>query len=212
MSTAAEIPAERVRGGNRRMLLLLTILPCCTLVFVFAVLVPLYNLLCTAGGAQMNPNDLGVAADPGGPTGRYLDIYFEPRVFDDLPVTFTVDDPTVRAEVGMDFHTSFRLKNDSDQVVHLRPIHLVSPPLAAQHFGMKVCFCFDDQAIEPGGERIFPVVFAFGRGLDERVGSATIGYTLLKTIAGESSEASQARAEAAAGEGVVVSPPQRGQP
>jgi cytochrome c oxidase assembly protein subunit 11 len=195
------------KAKNRRLMMKLILSPIAMLVFVFAVLVPLYGLLCTVVGQQTNPNNPDVVADAGGPTGRFVDVFFEGRVHDGLPVSFTVDHPSMHVEVGVDNTNVFRVVNLSDHEVRLRPIHLVNPQHAAQHFGMKVCFCFNDQTIEAHGKREFPVVFAFGPGMDGRVTDVTIGYSLLALRDGESPAEAQVRAHTSTeNEGTIVTP------
>lgn len=209
MTTVA--PASR---SSRRLVVVLVAAPLVMLAFVFGVLVPLYGILCNLTGAQMKPNNDGIVLTETGPgTGRMIEVFFEPRILDGLPVAFTVDHPKQQVEVGVRARTTFRLKNLADHPVDLRPIHLVSPQHAALTFRMLVCFCFNDQTIEAGGEREFPVVYGFGENTDARVKDVTIGYTLLAIRAGESMAASEARVQAAAeGKGTIVSPPREHTP
>lgn len=209
MTTVAVAPRS-----SRRLLMVLIAAPLLMLAFVFGVLVPLYGILCNLTGSQMKPNNNGIVlAEVGTGQGRMIEVFFEPRVLDGLPVAFTVDHPHQRIEVGVRTFNTFRLKNLADHAVDLRPIHLVSPQHAALTFHMPVCFCFTDQTVEAGGEREFPVVYGFGEGTDSRVKDVTIGYTLLAIRAGESLQASEERVrEATDGRGTIVSPPREVQP
>jgi cytochrome c oxidase assembly protein Cox11 len=81
----------------------------------------------------------------------------------------------------------------------------VSPINAAKHFGMKVCFCFNDQDIEPYGKRSFPVVYSFSPDLDQRVESTTLCYSLFRIAEGVAPSAEMLRIEAEVkGHGAIV--------
>ncbi len=192
---------------NNKLLLILLIAPPVMLLVVFFVLVPLYGLLCAVTGYNLQPNNTKVVLTDTGTSDREISLYIEARVLDNLPLKFSVDVPHQVIRVGKRMTNVFRIENYSDHPVSFRPIHLVSPQHAALSFTMLVCFCFNDQTIEPGGVREFPVVYGQGADLDPRVKEVTVGYTLLAIKVDESVAQSRARVEqAAAGHGTVISP------
>mgnify|MGYP000735858493 CR=1 FL=1 len=97
------------------------------------------------------------------------------------------------------------LENTSDRTLRIRPIHQVSPINAARHFGMKVCFCFNDQDIEPHGTREFPVIYAFAPALDRRIETVTLCYSLFDVAPGaaRSTDMERIEREVRYGEGAV---------
>ena len=135
-----------------------------------------YSLWCKVTGTQMNPNNPSAAPMVIGE--RQVKVYFDSKAYDNLPVRFYPAEPEVTVRVGEDRLTTYRFKNLSDQPVHFRPIHMVSPNIASKYFSMKVCFCFKDQTIGPGESVEFPVMFAFNPEMDERVQTVTVSYSL----------------------------------
>ncbi len=135
-----------------------------------------YSLWCDITNTKMNPNN--PSATPVIVGEREVKVFFESKTYDNLPVRFYPAEPAVTVKVGEDRLTHYRFKNLSTETVRFRPIHMVSPNLAAKYFSMKVCFCFNDQTIEPGESVEYPVMFTFNPDMDERVTSVTIRYSL----------------------------------
>jgi cytochrome c oxidase assembly protein subunit 11 len=200
-------PAEPSRPNNRRLLLVLLGVVVAVIVLTMVVLVPLYNLLCRQSGIQLRPNNTEVASAGAAKTGRFVEVFFESKVFDGLQIAFWADEPSQRAEVGVSTRNIYHFRNQSDQTVRFRPVHQVSPGNIGQHFGMLVCFCFNDQTMEPGATADFPVEYRFDPAMDERVNDVTICYSLLSIVEGETKEQSEARVKSVtAGQGKIVTP------
>jgi cytochrome c oxidase assembly protein subunit 11 len=155
-----------------------------------------YSLWCKITGTQMSPNNPSVVAAPPGAEQRQVEVYFEAKAYDNLPVRFYPNEPRVVSTVGADSTVIYRFKNLSDQTVRFRPIHQVSPLIAGQHFSMKMCFCFNDQTIGPGDSTEFPVIFSFDHGMDPRVSSVTVRYSLHQIREGEEQNSQQKRIQA----------------
>jgi len=207
-SVAEPAPAPAATAaGNAKLLLVLAGIAVVMVAFAFVVLPPLYSLICREGGSSMNPNNPTVANAPAVATGRFVEVFFESKIFDQLPLRFVPEHERQRVEVGTDTGNLYRLQNLSDRVVRFRPIHQVDPGIIQEHFGMKVCFCFNDQEIGPGEERELPVVYRFDPAMDARVQDVTICYSLLALVEGEDEAGSLKRLEQAGGsKGAVVSP------
>lgn len=155
-----------------------------------------YGLWCKITGTGMNPNNpetaTAVAVDG---EQREIEVFFEAKAYDRLPVRFYPNEPRILATVGQDATVIYRFKNLSDETVRYRPIHQVSPLIAGQHFSMKMCFCFNDQVLGPGESTEYPVVFNFGSGIDPRVASVTVRYSLHRIRDGEPQSTWQKRIE-----------------
>lgn len=155
-----------------------------------------YSLWCKWNGSGMNPNNPEAAAvAPVVGDERQIEVFFEAKAYDRLPVRFYPNEPRVVATVGKDSTVIYRFQNLSDEQVRFRPIHQVSPLIAGQHFSMKMCFCFNDQTLGPGESIEYPVVFGFGAGIDPRVTSVTVRYSLHRIKAGEAQSEWQKRIE-----------------
>ena len=69
---------------------------------------------------------------------------------------FWCEQPSVQVEVGREAANIYHLENTGREILYIRPIHQVSPIAATPHFGMRLCFCFNDQVIQPGETKTFP--------------------------------------------------------
>jgi cytochrome c oxidase assembly protein Cox11 len=154
-----------------------------------------YGLWCKITGTGMLPNNPDAAAVVADGESREIEVFFEAKAYDRLPVRFYPNEPRIVARVGQDSTVIYRFKNLSDETVRFRPIHQVSPLIAGKHFSMKMCFCFNDQTLKPGEAVEFPVMFSFGSGIDPRVTSVTVRYSLHRIRDGEGQSEWQKRIE-----------------
>jgi cytochrome c oxidase assembly protein subunit 11 len=173
----------------------------------FLVMPRLYSLWCSVTGTGMNPNNADVAAAADAPTGRFVEVFFESKIYDALPVRFWCEVPSVQVEVGREASNTYFLENTGKTTLHIRPIHQVSPISATPHFGMRICFCFNDQVLAPGERKEFPVVFNFSPELDERTSTVSVCYSLFSITPGAARSDEQLRIQGQVeGAGGVVSP------
>lgn len=190
-----------------RLALLVAGLPVAMGLVAFFAMPRLYTLWCTLTGTGMNPNNAELALAAPAPTGRFVEVFFESRTYDDLPVKFWSEQPSVQVEVGREAFNTYYLENTSKEPLHIRPIHQVSPISASPHFGMRLCFCFNDQVILAGEKKEFPVAFTFSSKLDPRTATVSVAYSLFSIRPGTPRSEDQLRiqreVEAAGG---VVSP------
>lgn len=190
-----------------RLTLLLAAVPLAMAGLAFVAMPRLYSLWCTLTGTAMRPNNPEAAAAAPVATGRFVEVFFESRVFDGMPLRFTSEHPAAQVEVGREGRNTYWIENTGDRPLHIRPIHQVSPTAATPHFGMRLCFCFNDQTIQPGERREFPVAFTFAPDLDPRITTVSVCYSLFAIDPGAPRSAEQERiqrqVEAAGG---VVTP------
>ncbi|MBN8526338.1 MAG: cytochrome c oxidase assembly protein [Planctomycetes bacterium] len=190
-----------------KLALLIAGLPVTMALLAFIAMPRLYSLWCTITGTGMNPNNAAVAAAPDAPTGRFVEAFFEARIYDGLPLRFWCEQPSVQVEVGREAHNVYYLENTGDRVLHIRPIHQVSPISATPHFGMRLCFCFNDQVLQPGERKEFPVAFTFSPQLDPRTATVSVCYSLFAIDPGAPRSDEQLRIQRQVeGAGGVVSP------
>jgi cytochrome c oxidase assembly protein subunit 11 len=179
-------PADLKRSNNRMLLILGAFALGMMLFFLFGFKA-IYTLYCTASGTAMKPNNQALALAPAVSTGRFITVRFESRIFDGLPVTFAVDAPQSHIEVGKEATVTYRVTNTSDRPIHLRPIHQVSPINATLAFGMRICFCFQDQVLAAHETKTFPVVYKFAPQLDHRINDVALCYSLFDVADGKTS-------------------------
>ena len=202
-------PPASPQGLSPMAVMALFMLPVAMLLIGLFVFRPLYSMWCQLSNSGLRPNNAAVAAALSVHTGRFVTVYFGAKVYDDLPVRFWGDRDHVEVEVGTDGSTAYHFKNLSDHVVRLRPVHGLSPSDAVPAFGMKVCFCFNDQVLQPGEEKTYPVIFTFSPQLDERIHTVSLDYFLFAKTGDEGALESRIASSIPAGE--VVSPRQPGQ-
>jgi cytochrome c oxidase assembly protein subunit 11 len=206
-SSSAPAPVHAQQGLSLRWIVALALVPIAMLFVALFAMRPLYQLWCRISGTQLRPNNAAVAAAAGVHTGRFIKVYFEANACDGLPVRFWSDDTCQNVEVGVDGKNVYHFHNLSDKVVRFRPVHYVSPINASTKFGMKVCFCFNDQEMQPGEEKSYPVIFTFSPQLDQRIHTVSICYSLFEKTGSESEDQLDQRIKQAVGEkGGVVSP------
>jgi len=202
-----DVPGTAAPRSNSRLVAVLASVVVLMVLVAFVVLPPIYQFFCEKAGGQYQPNNQAVAGGAVVSTGRYIEVFFESKVYDNLPVRFWADMPSQVIEVGGKQNNTYHFQNLSDKPVRFRPVHQVNPGQIAKSFGMPICFCFNDQEIGPGESRTWPVVYQISADADPRVKDMTICYSLLALVEGESKEAAEARVKTLTdGQGEVVTP------
>jgi cytochrome c oxidase assembly protein subunit 11 len=197
-----------------RLLAWLALVPVGMLVLALVAFPPFYSLWCRLTGTGLDNSGLpadAAAALAAGPTGRPVETFFVGQVFDNLPVSFGPVTTSVTIRPGETGRTVYRFANRSDRAVRFRPVHAVAPVQAANRFLMMECFCFQDQEIEAGGEREWPVSFTYDQRLDPRLPTVTVSYSLFRIDpdASPSTEMLRIRSQVES-QGGIISPPLHG--
>ena len=158
-------------------LVLLVLVPLVLAMFGFAFAqVPLFRMVCQKLGFAISP--LANVKEESG--GRSIEVYFTGVVSGKLPVYFRPKFAIRKVTLGKHFDNEYHFVNMSDDSVFFRPVHSVLPEDAATKFTMLKCFCFDDQALAPHEEKVFPVISLISSDLDSTVQQVTINYTLFE--------------------------------
>lgn len=144
--------------------------------FAFAN-VPLFGMLCSAIGIEMNPGEKTVSTEI---TGRELPVYFMGNVSAGIPIT---TEPVKRSQnvlLGDATINDYKFRNLSDRTIYFRPVHSIQPSLSADYFLLEECFCFDLQKIEPKQKLSLPVVYRIGSDIPDTVHNMTLNYTMFE--------------------------------
>jgi len=164
-------------GRRNRRLALFILVPVLLVMFGFAFAqVPLFRMVCQRLGFAISP--LSTVKESG--NGRKIEVLFTGVVAGKLPVYFRPKYAIQTVKVGERFNNEYHFVNMSDDSVYFRPVHSVLPEEAAKKFTMMKCFCFDDQALAPREEKVFPVISVLSFDLDSTVQQVTINYTLFE--------------------------------
>jgi cytochrome c oxidase assembly protein subunit 11 len=168
-----------VSGDLSRTLRRIALVSAGSFVFAFS-LVPLYNIACEKvfgiklekgpGGAQVVA---GSTVDP----NRSVRIEFDGTVNSKLPWDFRPVAATMEVKPGRQYEAMFVARNRSAEAIVGNAAPSVAPTQAAGFFSKTECFCFTEQKLGPGEERLMPVRFIVDPALPADVGAITLSYT-----------------------------------
>ncbi len=201
---APATPAAQ-RHANNRLLLILGLIAIGSMLFFLFGFRSFYRMWCSITGTRLNPNNPEIALATPTATGRFLKVHFESKVFDGLPIRFAVETVEDHIEVGRDARNTYRITNLSDRELQIRPVHQVAPINATPSFGMRICFCFQNQILKPHEEKVFPVVYRFAPDLDQRINDVSLCYSIFD-IADGTGSADLKRVEGEVKRAIVADP------
>lgn len=144
--------------------------------------VPLYNIFCKATGFDGTP--LVGTAESQRSLDRTVNVRFDSNVAPGLSWSFKQETSSVDARLGETQTVFFRVKNEGTKPSTGIAAFNVQPGQAGAFFVKLKCFCFEDQTLDPGEEREFPVVFYVDPAMTEDhtlddLTSITLSYTYL---------------------------------
>jgi cytochrome c oxidase assembly protein subunit 11 len=166
--------------------------------FVFAFsMVPLYNAACekvfgiklekgAAGAAQL----AGVTPDD----KRTVRIQFDGTVNSKLAWDFKPVKSSMEVHPGRQYEAMFVARNTSAEEIVGNAAPSIAPNQASGYFTKTECFCFTEQKLAAGEQRLMPVRFIVNPSLPGDVGTITLSYTFYRN-----DEATAALAATAAG-------------
>jgi cytochrome c oxidase assembly protein subunit 11 len=155
--------------------------------FVFAFsLVPLYNIACEKvfgikleKGAAGTEQVAGLKADP----TRVVRVSFDGTVNSKLPWQFKPVQSSMEVHPGQVYEANFIARNTSDDVIVGNAAPSIAPTEASGYFTKTECFCFTEQLLAAGEERLMPVRFIVNPALPGDVGTITLSYTFYRNDA-----------------------------
>lgn len=110
---------------------------------------------------------------------RQVQVVFQSHVRGNLPVRFAPDERIQFVTPGIEHRNTYTFQNLSDEAVYFTPMHSVSPPDAARHYSMSVCFCFYDQKMPPRSRATFTVAYTLDPALSRRTNPVHVNYNLV---------------------------------
>lgn len=168
--------------------------------FVFAFsLVPLYQIACEkVFGIKLEQGPAGEAQVAGMQVDetRTVTIEFDATVNSKLPWEFKPTQLTMQVHPGKMYEMNYTARNLSDHAIVGNAAPSVAPSTASTFFNKTECFCFTEQMLAAGEERLMPVRFIVDPALPDNVQTLTLSYTFF------SNDAATARV----GEGAHVVP------
>ena len=151
--------------------------------------VPLYNMFCRVTGWG-GTTQIIAANNSDRIYEREITVRFDTNVARNMPWDFKPDMKSVKVKVGQDGLIAFTATNLAKESVTGTAIYNVTPLKVAQYFYKTQCFCFDEQALQPGKTEHMPVTFFIDpeilqdRDMDD-VNTITLSYTFYRKSSAE---------------------------
>jgi len=170
------------RGGNRRMLVRLSVIALAMFGFGYA-LVPFYYAICSALGVnEFVKADTVPAANTQVDATRTVTVELDANVHD-LPWNFRPLVRHVSVHPGELTTIEYEIVNVRGAPVTAQAVPSYGPARAAEHFHKIECFCFTQQTLAAGETRRMPVVFVVDAKLPKDVNTITLSYTFFEVAA-----------------------------
>jgi cytochrome c oxidase assembly protein subunit 11 len=145
--------------------------------FGFA-LVPLYDVFCDLTGLNGKTGDQYVSDEPVQiDTSRNIEVEFLANLNAGMPWEFEPLNKAVRVHPGEAARIEYVARNNTDKDIVGQAVPSVSPGPAAAYFQKTECFCFTEQVLKAGEEKIMPVIFVVDPAIDEDIKEIALSYT-----------------------------------
>ena len=155
--------------------------------FVFAFsLVPLYRIACEkVFGIKLEQGPAGEKQVAGLQVdeSRTVTIEFDATVNSKLPWDFKPTQLTMQVHPGKMYEMNYVARNVSDHAIVGNAAPSVAPSTASTFFNKTECFCFTEQLLAAGEERLMPVRFIVDPALPDNVQTLTLSYTFFSNDA-----------------------------
>jgi cytochrome c oxidase assembly protein subunit 11 len=163
--------------GNKKVVQNLSFVVLGMFCFGFA-LVPLYDVFCEYTGLNGKTGVQYVSEEQMQiDTSREIKVEFLANTNDGMPWEFKALTYSVTVHPGEATRVEFVARNKTNRDIVGRATPSVSPGQAAAYFQKTECFCFTEQLLKAGEEKIMPVVFIVDPAIDEDVHEITLSYT-----------------------------------
>jgi len=158
---------------NRTVLKKLIVVTVAMFGFGFA-LVPFYKKICEVTGLT---KERIAVTNTQVDVARTVTIEFDSNVGGKLPWKFEPLTVNLKVHPGEMKQVMYRVTNTTDRTIVGQAIPAYGPQRAASYFKKIECFCFSEQTLGPGEERLMPVQFVVQNDLPKDVNTITLSYT-----------------------------------
>jgi cytochrome c oxidase assembly protein subunit 11 len=148
--------------------------------------VPLYRAFCNAtgfGGTAMRADEAPKVA-----TDVIVRVHFDTNT-NGLPWTFKAEKPYQDIRIGKTAMMYFTVTNTADRPVTGRAVFNVLPDTMGPYYRKLQCFCFEDQTLQAGESKTFPMVYFLDPELLKNIDTRTVRDVTLSYTFFESKEA-----------------------
>ena len=108
---------------------------------------------------------------------RTVLVQFDGTVNSKLPWDFKPQQLSLEVHPGQQYEALFLARNRADQALVGNAAPSIAPNEASGYFTKTECFCFTQQVLKPGEERLMPVRFIVNPSLPRDVATITLSYT-----------------------------------
>ncbi len=169
----ANNPGSENNGIIGRLLLLVMVM----FGFGFA-LVPLYDIFCDVTGLNGKTGDkVNFVTAPIVDESRLIKITFLASLNESMPWEFKPQQSFIEVHPGQPTTINYLAKNISSKSIVGNAVPSVVPGLAAAYFQKTECFCFTQQELKAGEEKIMPVTFIVDSQLSTDINEIALSYT-----------------------------------
>lgn len=145
--------------------------------FGFA-LVPIYDVFCDITGLNgKTAGQVSFSETVKVDESREILVEFVASLNNQMPWEFTPLTKFVRVHPGQATRIEYLAKNITNRDIIGNAVPSVAPGLAATYFQKTECFCFTEQLLKAGEEKLMPVVFMIDPALPEKIKVITLSYT-----------------------------------
>ncbi len=152
--------------------------------FLFAFsMVPLYNVACEkVFGIKLEKGPSGQEQLAGNRVddNRSVRVQFDGTVNSKLPWQFQPLQLTLDVHPGRQYEALYLARNQASEAIVGNAAPSIAPNQASGYFNKTECFCFTQQMLKPGEERIMPVRFIVNPALPADISTITLSYTFYR--------------------------------
>lgn len=147
-----------------------------------ASLVPLYDVLCKITGLNGKTDGSATVAEMAVDESRSVKVEFTTSVMPGLGWNFYPKQPSVIVHPGKIETVVFEAKNITNEVVTGQAVPSVSPGQASVYLKKIECFCFQNQALNPGQTKEMPLRFYVSPDLPADIKVVTLSYAFFNAV------------------------------
>lgn len=175
--TNANKPGKNKPGANKKVIIPLVTYALLMFGLGFAM-APLYDTFCKVTGIKDTAarKTIGEYAID---KKRVVRVEFDATINQDLAFEFAPLTSFVEVNPGEVKEVNYFVKNNSTRDIVAQAIPSVTPVLATTHLNKIECFCFTQQELKAGEEKIMPLRFILDDGLPEDISTVTLSYTFM---------------------------------
>jgi cytochrome c oxidase assembly protein subunit 11 len=170
---------EKGKADNGRLAKRIALVLVGSFVFTFS-LVPVYRIACEKvlgiklqEGPAGQQRVVGMRADG----KRIVTVEFDGNVNSELDWEFHPSRLSMQVHPGELYDATYWAKNASDHAIVGNAAPSITPSRGASYFNKTECFCFTQQLLQAGEQKLMPVRFIVDPALPADVTTLTLSYT-----------------------------------